>query len=293
MTLYLDDEDVRLIHGDCIEVMAGMDEASVDAIVTSPPYARPAQLRARRRRDRPHAEQVEALARGGADALCGRAPVPSVRGTGRRSWRTGTLALNLGVIMRDGEESEYADEILRRARRSGWKLLHRIIWHKENSIPLSHPTYLHIKHEYVFWLARSTDAYRGFDADTRSPHSLATVRRIGQPYMTRKDERYMRRGKTHGIHPDGARPATVFAAAVGGETGIEHPAIMPLKLARHLVCLTCPPGGLVLDPFAGSGTTLVAARSRSRRAVGIEEEAKYLPVAAERLKQLTLLGGAA
>jgi hypothetical protein len=102
----------------------------------------------------------------------------------------------------------------------GWKLLHRMVWHKPNSIPLSHPTYLHIKHEWVFWLAPTTDAYRGFDKDTRTPHSETSLRRIDQPYMTRKDQRYMRRGKTNGLHPDGARPATRGVRAVlrGGAT---------------------------------------------------------------------------
>jgi DNA modification methylase len=195
----------------------------------------------------------------------------------------GSLMLNLGVIMRDGEEHPYADDILARARGMGWKLLHRMVWHKPNSILLSHPTYLHIKHEWVFWLAPTVKAYRGFDSDTRTPHSDATLRRIDQPYMTRKDQRYMRRGKSHGLHPDGARPATVFAAGVGGETGIDHPAVMAMPLALHLVSLSCPDGGIVLDPYCGSGTTGVAALRRGRSFFGIELQRPYVEMARERI----------
>lgn len=289
MSLWLNDIDVELRCGDCRAIME-LDLAadSVDAIVTSPPYADQRNYE-RRAGATGHTRNTTRRARSDAPMLYAEQFADTyLPPMARVLAPQGSLMLNLGVIMRDGEESEYADEILRRARRAGWKLLHRMIWKKPNIIPLSHPTYLHIKHEWVFWLARDVDAYRGFDADTRTPHAEGTLRRIGQAYMTRKDERYMRRGKTYGLHPDGARPCTVFDAAVGGETGIDHPAIMPLKLAAYLVSLSCPPGGIVLDPFAGSGTTLLAARQRGRRAIGIELEPKYLPVAASRLQQLSL-----
>src|SRR5207237_765067 len=57
----------------------------------------------------------------------------------------------------------------------------------------------------------------------------------------------------------------------------------PLALMAWLVRLVTPPGGTVLDPFAGSGTTLQAARDEGFTAVGIEREASYLPLIAHRL----------
>ena len=50
----------------------------------------------------------------------------------------------------------------------------------------------------------------------------------------------------------------------------DHPAMMPLTLARRCVSITCTPDGVVLDPYAGSGTTLLAAECLRRRWVGIE-----------------------
>jgi site-specific DNA-methyltransferase (adenine-specific) len=65
----------------------------------------------------------------------------------------------------------------------------------------------------------------------------------------------------------------------------KHPTIKPVALMRYLVRLVCPAGGLVLDPFAGSGTTIEAARLEHCRAIGIEREAEYCADILERLRQ--------
>ena len=75
-----------------------------------------------------------------------------------------------------------------------------------------------------------------------------------------------------------------------------HPTVKPLALMRHLVRLVTPPGGSVLDPFAGTGTTLEAALIEGFTAVGIEREAGYLELIKRRLSkpiETTLFGGAA
>lgn len=63
-----------------------------------------------------------------------------------------------------------------------------------------------------------------------------------------------------------------------------HPTVKPLELMAQLVRLVTPPGGLVLDPFAGSGTTLVAARREGFRAMGIERDPESARIAHERIK---------
>lgn len=65
--------------------------------------------------------------------------------------------------------------------------------------------------------------------------------------------------------------------------GIAHPTVKPLDLMRYLVRLVTPPGGVVLEPFAGSGTTLEAAVIEGFRAIGIERETDYLPLITHRL----------
>jgi DNA modification methylase len=71
-----------------------------------------------------------------------------------------------------------------------------------------------------------------------------------------------------------------------------HPTVKPTDLMRWLVRLVTPPGGVVLDPFAGSGSTLVAARAEGFRAIGIEREDEYAEIIAQRLSQLSLFSEA-
>src|SRR5690606_23610939 len=65
--------------------------------------------------------------------------------------------------------------------------------------------------------------------------------------------------------------------------GIAHPTVKPLDLCRWLVRLVTPPGGTILDPFAGSGTTLEAALIEGFQCIGIEREADYLPLIKARI----------
>lgn len=243
-------------------------DESVDAIVTSPEYADQRKYK--------HGART-------APSVYAEHFTPFLAEMLRVLRAEGSLMLNLGVIFRAGEETPYAEEVVGAARRLGWRLLHRMIWHKPNPLPLSHPAYLTVAHEWVFWLAKSQHAYRGYDRDTRTPHSETSLRRIKDAYQRSKDERYRKRSATNPLHPDGARPTTVFSCAVGSTRGIRHPAPMPLKLALHLVSLSTPAGGLVLDPFCGSGTTLLAARMRGRSAMGCDINGEYLQEAAERL----------
>lgn len=73
-----------------------------------------------------------------------------------------------------------------------------------------------------------------------------------------------------------------------------HPAPFPVELARRCIRLSTWPDEIVLDPFAGTGTTLLAARQLGRRAIGIERSERYCALAVDRLAQGALdLGGAA
>lgn len=65
--------------------------------------------------------------------------------------------------------------------------------------------------------------------------------------------------------------------------GVQHPTVKPLAVMRWLIRLTTPPGGVVLDPFAGSGTTIEAALIEGFNPIGIEMEAEYLPLIQHRI----------
>ncbi|WP_347285367.1 site-specific DNA-methyltransferase, partial [Corynebacterium stationis] len=66
-------------------------------------------------------------------------------------------------------------------------------------------------------------------------------------------------------------------------TKIQHATVKPLALMEWLVSLIVPPGGVVLDPFAGSGTTLQAAINKGFHPIGIEQDADYIKLIEQRL----------
>ena len=92
-------------------------------------------------------------------------------------------------------------------------------------------------------------------------------------------------------HPTGVLGDPTTVTAEDG-TKTAHPTVKPLALMRWLVRMVTPPNGTVLDPFAGSGTTLEAAMLEGFNVTGIEREADYLPLIQARLDRATDNGAA-
>jgi DNA modification methylase len=78
-------------------------------------------------------------------------------------------------------------------------------------------------------------------------------------------------------------PNIVSAALVGKNKG--HPAVFPVHIPDFFIRLLCPPDGFVADPFAGSGTTGIAALALGRRCVLIDNNEKFCDVARTRIKK--------
>lgn len=294
MTCWAGPPGWELRLGDSLAGMATLANASIDSVVTSPPYPdqrtyASGETAPDHGRERPtnHSRRARRDAVSEWPAWF----MPFLDEAARVLRPRGSALVNLGVVVRDGVETDYVERTLDLARAGGWCLLHRIVWHKPNPVPYSEPRYLSPAAEWVLWLARSTDAYRGYDdreegydPGARVPHASASAERIQGMYRyERTDERYEHRGRSHQLHPDGARPTTVVTAPVGTQRGKRHAAPMALAVADRLVRVSCPPDGLVLDPFTGSGTTGVAALRAGRRFLGFELREVYGRDAAARL----------
>lgn len=268
--LYLSDPDATLYCGDAAGVLEQLwrEGVRVDAIVTSPPYADA-------RRD------VDAVTTADfPDWL-----TTELRCARRVLTHRGNLMLNIGRRFKGGVESNYASESLHALCEDGWLKLDELIWFKPNANGTGGP-YLRNCHEYVYWLAASSDAYRGLD-DVRTPYRDLSRYERGYTQAVKGEPReYHRRIP----HPLGARPESVFICSVGKEKARAHPTPMPMELAEHLVKLSCPRGGTVLDPFMGEGTTGRAARKHGRRFIGIDVNERWCIEAGRNLAQQTFAG---
>lgn len=159
----------------------------------------------------------------------------------------------------------------------GWILRNEIIWHKPNAMPESVTDRLAGRHETVFMLTKSARYW--FDLDIiREPHAESTRAAVHRARPTYKAPGQTTNMKTRTANENGANPGDVwsinttpFAAA--------HFAMMPAALAERCVLAGCRPGGTVLDPFCGSGTTGLVAGKHGRRFVGIDLSEDYLRLA--------------
>lgn len=268
----------EILEGDCRELMLELDAESIDAIVTSPPYA---DLRPDGISPDDFHEWIRPVLEQAARVL-----VP-----------LGGMMLNLGPIHRGGFEHPYIDRTIAVARELGFGVLDTILWIKSNAAPPSTPRQLHRRHEFVHWLGLDPGAYRGFDAETRPAHAAQTLDRYTRPLTKRRRAERAQRGDRSradygNLHPDGARPPNIVTSPVGRYRDLGHSSPMALEVATYLVALACPEGGLVLDPFAGAGTTGVACGLLGRRFVGIEVDERHAEISRRRLAQPSLLSPA-
>jgi site-specific DNA-methyltransferase (adenine-specific) len=107
-------------------------------------------------------------------------------------------------------------------------------------------------------------------------------REVSRLFFTSKASR---REREAGCETLPLRTAPIYPHGPGmvREVHNSHPTVKPLALMRWMVRLLCPPGGTVLDPFTGSGSTGAAAILEGRRFVGIERDGRYVPIACARL----------
>lgn len=185
----------------------------------------------------------------------------------------------------------------------GWVLRNGIVWHKPNAMPESVRDRLNCRHELVFLLVKQPAYW--FDLDTvRVPHAAGAppepgVRRTrppgradrrtrppkygpGTPQVT--GSRRYGDGRHKRGHPNGRNPGDVWAIPTRPYKG-PHFAAYPLDLPLRCIAAGCKPGGTVLDPFAGSGTTGLAALRLRRRFTGIDISPDFVRLAAGRLAE--------
>ena len=166
----------------------------------------------------------------------------------------------------------------------GWSFVQEIIWEKHNGSNFLvdrfrrvHEIITHWRPSYRTW----SDVYK----DPQFTHDAVRrqIRSKGRPAHMGRIER------TPFVSDDGGPRHMRSVIPVRSCHGYAiHPTQKPIGILTPIISYSCPPGGTVLDPFAGSGSTQDAARLIGRRAIGIEIDERWCEAAARRLEQQVL-----
>jgi site-specific DNA-methyltransferase (cytosine-N4-specific) len=307
MSVYYSDEQVTLLLGDSLEQLRALPDGSVDCIVTSPPYyglrdygtegqyglePSPAEYVKTMRTLFAEARRVLAddgtlwLNLGDSYAAAGGHTDPG--GTSQLQGRRVQLMQNMPSKPADRPKKNLLGIPWRTAfalQDDGWILRNEIIWHKPNAMPESVRDRLSSRHEHLFLFAKS-ERY-AFDLDPiREPIAHPGKSRSVGRHQSGTDKAHGR-GQTGLLsdgHPAGRNPGDVWSIPTRPYPAA-HFAVFPIDLPLRCIKAGCRPGGTVLDPFSGSGTTGAAARQLDRRYIGIDLNPAYHDLAKERFAQ--------
>jgi DNA modification methylase len=328
-TWYADDS-VTLYQGDALDVLRTLPTGSVNCCVTSPPYyglrdyGTPGQYGAE---DTPAGYVATMVAVFGevARVLTGDGTLwlnlgdsysgswgNQGRKTGRGTQRpiNGPMAQPVGDgrygdprasrtgVIRDGAPAAknlfgMPWRVAFALQDTGWVLRNAIVWAKPNGMPHPVKDRLATTYEHVFLLTRSARYWFNLDAIREAPQaqSLARAgrRRITVDRSPRGVGSPQTMDPTNSCDPAGRNPGDVWTIPTQPFTAA-HFATMPPALAERCILAGCRPGGTVLDPFTGSGTTGLAATRHGRRFVGVDLSQEYLRLALDtRLAQSALI----
>jgi site-specific DNA-methyltransferase (adenine-specific) len=191
----------------------------------------------------------------------------------------GTMWVNIGDTYCNGMISAAPWRLALTLERWGWLLIQDIIWHKPNAKPENVTRRCTHAHEYLFLFAKSAAYY--FDREAmREPAVYAGVKRGGSK------KRYQ--GQACGMDSkvyDTRNRRTVWSVQTEPYKH-GHQAAYPESLIEPCVLASCPVGGLVIDPFTGSGTTGVVALKHGRRFIGAELNPEWAETSRARMEAI-------
>lgn len=264
---YVPDVRIMLHQGDVEPFVTRLPDQSVKLIVTSPPYNLGKAYENRVSIERYLETQAPIIAE-----LC------------RVLRDDGSLCWQVGNYVQDGEVFPLDMYYYPLFKRHGLSLRNRIVWHFGHGLHASKR--FSGRYETLLWFTKS-DRYTFNLDDVRVPSK----------YPGKRHYKGDKRGQPSG-NPKGKNPSDIWEIVVNDwETCLwdipnvksnhpektDHPCQFPVELVERCVMALTDEDDLVFDPFAGVGTSLIAALMHGRRAMGCEKEAAYVETAHERI----------
>jgi len=260
--------------GDSNDVIGRLPSQSVDLFFTSPPYA-DARAYSRIHPDR-YVDWFLPLAR---------AMLSATKPTGSLILNIKNRVANRGPLR--GQRHPYVYQLVLALQHMGWRWVETYIWAKPNAVPGRFGPRTKDSFEYVYHFARTSKPYFDLTA-VRVPYKadIAEIQRRKRDLSGRRNTGAgFGRDRTKTYLLGGADPGNVITVpqSYNQHYGVEHTAAMPEGLAEFFIRVASPRDGIVVDPFAGSATTVVVSQRLGRKACGIDIHERFVTEARRRI----------
>lgn len=268
------DLTIEVIEGDSLESLKKLPSNSVNLIITSPPYA----------------DQRKQTYGGIHPDKYVNWFLPFSKEMLRVLSPTGTFILNIKEKVVDGERHTYVLDLIKELRKQGWLWTEEFIWHKKNCFPGKWPNRFRDAWERCLQFNKSKN-FSMYQDEVKVPIGDWAETRLKN--LSDKDKKRDESSVGSGfgkkisnwVGKETVYPSNVIYLAT--ECGNKnHSAAFPKELPTWFIKLFSKEGDLVLDPFAGSGTTLFAAFDLRRNSVGMEIHKDYVSLINKEIKEL-------
>ncbi len=252
------DASAVVYAGACLDLLAEIPDKAVQLVITSPPYNIGKEYERKLDLDTYLARQAEVIRE------CSR--VLSDRGS--ICWQVGNHVDNGAIVPLDALLYPIFRDL-------GLVLRNRIVWHFEHGLHCSKR--FSGRYETILWFTRPVKNYL-FNLDPV---------RVPQKYPGKKHFKGPKAGE-YSCNPLGKNPGDVWDIPNVKSNHIEkteHPCQFPVELIERLVLSMTEPGDWVLDPFLGTGTSIVSAFRHGRRGIGAEIMPRYIEIARQRIQE--------
>lgn len=263
---------IELFLGDCQDKLEHLPDDSVDLIFTSPPYA----------------DQRKSTYGGITAEKYVEWFLPISKQLLRVVKPTGTFVLNIKEKVIAGERSTYVLELILEMKKQGWLWTEEFIWHKKNSYPGKWPNRFRDSWERLLQFNKSKQ-FSMYQDEVMVPIGDWAKTRLKNLSSTDKMRDISKVGSGFGknisnwLTRDMAYPSNVLHLATECSNK-NHSAAFPEELPKWFIKLFTKEEDTVLDPFMGSGTTIVVANKMNRNAIGIEIIPEYYEMVEQQLQ---------
>ncbi len=250
-------EHVVVYPGDCLNLLRTIPTESLQLIVTSPPYNIGKEYEKRLHLDRYLQQQAQIITE------CVRVLSPR----GSICWQVGNYVDRGAIIPLDTVLYPIFSGL-------GLRMRNRIIWHFEHGLHCSRR--FSGRYETIIWFTKSNDYVFNLDAV-----------RVPQKYPGKKYFKGPKAGQ-YSCNPLGKNPGDLWVIPNVKSNHVEkteHPCQFPVELIERLVLSLTNEGDWVMDPFLGTGTSIIAAFRHKRRGAGAETVHRYVKLARQRIHQ--------